>query len=319
MNILINDGLSQDAIAHLENNHFKVFQTSVAQSQLLKYLNEQEIHILVVRSATKVDSTIIKEAKYLKAVARAGVGLDNIDLDAAQTHQIKVINTPTASAKAVAELTIAHLLTGVRHLQDSNRSMPLEGESRFKELKKSYSSAKELEGKTLGIIGFGVIGQETAKKAIGLGMRVLYHDIAQTKVTLKLEFYDGQEIEFNLINVSKNHLLEQSDYISLHIPSQEEYLLGEKEFNMMKKGAGLINTARGNAVDEIALINALNTDQLAFAGLDVFESEPNPEVALLMHPQISLSPHIGGSTKEAQTRIGMDLAEQLIKTFKSQH
>src|SRR5210317_1072375 len=145
MNILINDGLSQDAIAHLENNHFKVFQTSVAQSQLLKYLNEQEIHILVVRSATKVDSTIIKEAKYLKAVARAGVGLDNIDLDAAQTHQIKVINTPTASAKAVAELTIAHLLTGVRHLQDSNRSMPLEGESRFKELKKSYSSAKELE------------------------------------------------------------------------------------------------------------------------------------------------------------------------------
>ena len=138
-------------------------------------------------------------------------------------------------------------------------------------------------------------------------------------MTLKLEFYDGQEIEFNLINVSKKHLLEQSDYISLHIPSQEEYLLGEKEFNMMKKGAGLINTARGNAVDEIALINALNTDQLAFAGLDVFESEPNPEVALLMHPQISLSPHIGGSTKEAQTRIGMDLAEQLIKTFKSQH
>lgn len=317
MNILINDGLSQDAITHLENNHFKVFQTAVAQSQLLQYLNDNEIHILVVRSATKVDATILKEAKYLKAVARAGVGLDNIDLDAAETHNIKIINTPKASAKAVAELAIAHLLTGVRHLQDSNRSMPLEGESRFKELKKSYSSARELGGKTLGIIGFGAIGQETAKKAIGLGMRVLFHDPALTKASLKIDFYDGQQMEFNLLNVSMKHLLEQSDYISLHIPSQQDYLLGEKEFGQMKKGAGIINTARGNAVDEIALINALNTDQLAFAGLDVFESEPTPELALLMHPQISLSPHIGGSTKEAQKRIGMDLAEQLITNFKS--
>lgn len=317
MNILINDGLSKDAIEHLENSQFKVFQTSVAQSQLLNYLNDNEIHILIVRSATKVDAQTIKAAKFLKAVGRAGVGLDNIDLDAAQTHQIKVFNTPKASAKAVAELAIAHLLTGVRHLQDANRSMPLEGEFRFKDLKKSYSSARELEGKTLGIIGFGIIGQETAKKAIGLGMRVIFHDPALTKACLNIEFYDGQELEFNLLNTSKKHLLEQSDFISLHIPSQQDYLLGEKEFKQMKKGAGLINTSRGNAIDEVALINALNTDQLAFAGLDVFESEPTPELALLMHPQLSLSPHVGGSTLEAQTRIGMDLADQLISTYKS--
>jgi len=317
MNILINDGLSINAIEYLEKNRFKVFQTTVAQSQLITYLNEHKIEILVIRSATKVTAELIKEARYLKAVARAGVGLDTIDIAAVKANKITLFNTPKASAKAVAELAIAHLLSGVRHLQDSNRSMPLEGESRFKALKKSYANAHEVEGKVLGIIGFGAIGQETAKKALGLGMRVLYHDPALSTATITLNFYTDEKVHFNLSSVSKKHLLEHSDYISLHIPSQKNYIIGAEEFNQMKKGAGIINTSRGNVLDEIALINALNSDQLSFAGLDVFESEPHPQLAVLMHPQISLSPHIGGSTIEAQDRIGMDLAQQLITTYKS--
>lgn len=318
MKILINDGLDLDAVQYLKDAGFEVLEVQVAQSQLSAYIQEHSIETLLVRSATKVPLEVIEYCPSLRVIARAGVGLDNIDVKAAKKAQIKVLNTPSASAKAVAELAIAHLMGGVRFLHDSNRNMPLEGDLHFKELKKDFSKGRELYAKTLGIVGFGSIGQETAKIAIGLGMKVLYHDPFVENKSISIDFYNGQSIDFNLQNSSKEELLTQSDYISLHLPSQDTYFIGKKELFQMKKGVGIINTARGNVIDEVALINALDEGHVAFAGLDVFESEPKPEIQVLMHPKISLSPHIGGGTLEAQQKIGMDLAKQIITYYKKE-
>lgn len=318
MKILINDGLDLDAVQYLKNAGFEVLEVQVTQSQLAAYIQEHSIETLLVRSATKVPLEVIENCPSLRVIARAGVGLDNIDVKAAKKAQIKVLNTPSASAKAVAELAIAHLIGGARFLHDSNRNMPLEGDLHFKELKKDFSKGRELYAKTLGIVGFGSIGQETAKIAIGLGMKVLYHDPFVENKSISIDFYNGQSIDFNLQNSSKEELLTQSDYISLHLPSQDTYFIGKKELFQMKKGVGIINTARGNVIDEVALIDALDEGHVAFAGLDVFESEPKPEIQVLMHPKISLSPHIGGGTLEAQQRIGMDLAKQIIAYYKKE-
>ncbi len=241
--------------------------------------------------------------------------MDNIALQHAKNNGITVINTPTASSAAVAELVVAHLLTGIRFLYDSNRNMPLEGDQKFSQLKKSYSGATELGGKTLGIIGFGQIGQAVAQRALGMGMKVVFHDHHPEERRITVPFFDGQAVHFTIAGSSLDEVLKLSDFISIHVPGQKEYIIGEKEIAKMKQGVGIVNAARGGTLDEAALVKALDNEKVAFAGLDVFESEPSPEIRILMHPKISLSPHIGGSTVEAQNRISIELAEQIINYF----
>lgn len=314
--ILANDGLAQSGIDLLVKEGFEVKNTRVAQEQLANYINKNNIDALLVRSATKVDKKLIDDCPSLKLIGRGGVGLDNIDVKYAESKGIKVFNTPEASSESVAELVFAHLLNGVRFLHDANRNMPLEGDSQFKQLKKSYAGGVELRGKTLGIVGFGRIGQATAKMGLALGMEVIFTDHHTKEATLTLSFFDGQSIDFNLKSSDLKEVLANSDFISLHVPSQEKYIIGRKELGLMKPGSGIINTSRGGVLDEVALVEALESDHLSFAGLDVFESEPTPEIKILMNPKISLSPHVGGSTVEAQERIGAELAQKVIKLLK---
>ncbi|MBL7473474.1 D-2-hydroxyacid dehydrogenase [Robertkochia sediminum] len=316
MKILANDGISASGEKALQDAGFEVITTKVAQEQLENYINEHEVGVILVRSATKVRKELIDACPSLKIIGRGGVGMDNIDVDYARSKGLHVINTPAASSSSVAELVFAHLFGGVRFLHDANRNMPLEGESKFGTLKKAYAGGSELRGKTMGIIGIGRIGQETAKIALGLGMKVIAYDPFIEAVTITLPFFDGQTVDFNINTVSKEEVLKESDFISLHVPAQKEYVIGKKEFELMKNTAGLINAARGGVIDEVAMVEALDNEQLAFAGLDVFENEPTPAIRVLMHPKVSLTPHIGAATAEAQDRIGVELADQISALLK---
>ena len=315
--ILANDGISETGKVALEREGFEVITTKVAQNQLVDYINKHSIDALIVRSATQVRKDIIDGCPTLKLIGRGGVGMDNIDVAYAKSKQLHVINTPASSANSVAELVFAHLFTGVRCLHDANRNMPLEGDQRFNELKKNYNNGAELRGKTLGIIGFGRSGQAVARIAIGLGMRVLAYDPNVQEAVITLSFFDGQETSFTVKTVAKEQLLMESDFITLNnSPADRGYVLDEEEFRMMKDGVGVINLSRGGALNEVALIEAIDHGKVAFAGLDVFENEPNPAIQVLMHPQISLTPHIGAATNEAQDRIGTELAAQIVTLLK---
>lgn len=312
MKVLANDGLAATGVISLEKAGFEVILKTVAQEQLVSYINEHKISALLVRSATKVRKDIIDNCPSLKIIGRGGVGMDNIDVEYAREKGIKVINTPAASSHSVAELVFAHLFGMVRFLHDSNKNMPLEGDSKFKELKKAYAKGVELKGKTLGIMGFGRIGQATAKIGLAVGMKIVAFDPYIEKVNVKLDFFDGQSVSFDIDTISKEEVLKQADFISLHVPAQEDYVIGSKEFDLIKKGAGIVNAARGGVIDEKALILALESGKISTAALDVFENEPSPEISLLMNPNISLTPHIGAATQEAQDRIGEELASQII-------
>ncbi len=316
MKVLANDGVSQSGIDALEKAGFEVSTTTVAQEQLQNYINDNDITVLLVRSATTVRKDIIDNCPNLKIIGRGGVGMDNIDVAYAREKGLHVINTPAASSGSVAELVFAHLYGSVRFLHDSNRNMPLEGESKFKNLKKAYAGGVELRGKTLGIIGIGRIGQATAKIALGVGMKVIVFDPFIENVDITLDFYDGQNITFPIKTVSKEEVLKNADFITLHVPAQKEYVIGKPEFELMKEGSGIINAARGGVIDEVALVDALESKKLAFAGLDTFESEPTPAIKILMQNKISLTPHIGAATAEAQDRIGEELADQIISILK---
>ena len=316
MKVLANDGISQSGINALEKAGFEVSTTTVAQEQLINYINEHQINVLLVRSATKVRKDIIDACPSIKVIGRGGVGMDNIDVEYAKEKGIKVINTPAASSHSVAELVFAHLYGLARYLHNANRDMPLEGDSRFKDLKKAYAKGTELRGKTIGILGFGRIGQATAKVAIGSGMNVIVYDPFIEEASLELNFYDGQKLNFNIKTTSKNAVLKQSDFITLHVPAQKEYVIGASEFEIMKDGVIIVNAARGGVIDEVALINSIETGKVARAALDVFEKEPQPEVQLLMNPALSLTPHTGAATNEAQDRIGTELASQIITLLK---
>ena len=313
MKVLANDGLATKGVMALKNAGFEVILKTVAQEQLVDFINENEVDVLLVRSATKVRKDLIDACKSIKIIGRGGVGMDNIDVEYARSKGIKVINTPAASSHSVAELVFAHLFGMVRFLHDSNQNMPREGDSKFKELKKAYAKGIELKGKTLGILGFGRIGQATAKIALGVGMKVVAFDPFIEKATVGLRFFDGQKIDFNIETISKEAVLEQADFLSLHVPAQDTYVIGTKEFNMMKTGAGIVNAARGGVIDEKALIKAIEDGKISNAALDVFENEPSPAINLLMNRNISLTPHIGAATQEAQDRIGEELASQIIE------
>ena len=312
MKILANDGVSQTGIDILTAAGFEVTTSNVAQEQVANYINENSITVLLVRSATTARKELIDACSGLKVIGRGGVGMDNIDVEYAREKGLSVINTPAASSASVAELVFAHLYGGVRFLHDSNRNMPLEGESNFNGLKKAYAKGVELRGKTIGIIGFGRIGQEVAKIALGVGMQVLATDKFIDNVSLPLTLFNGTSIPVEINTVPMNEVLKKSDFVSLHVPAQKKYVLGKKEFTMMKNGAVVVNAARGGVIDEVAMLEALDSNKLSFAALDTFENEPKPEIKLLMHSKISLSPHIGAATLEAQDRIGEELANQII-------
>ena len=313
MKVLANDGISQSGIDALKASGFEVITTNVAQEQLISYINENQIKVLLVRSATTARKDLVDSCPSLKIIGRGGVGMDNIDVAYAREKGLKVINTPASSSASVAELVFAHLYGGVRFLYDSNRNMPLEGELNFKGLKKAYAKGIELRGKTIGIIGFGRIGQEVAKIALGVGMRVIAADKFMEDATIQVVFFDGQTLDVTIKIQSQESLLAEADFISLHVPAQNDYVIGAREIEQMKAGAALINAARGGVVDEVALLKALEDGKLSFAGLDTFEEEPKPAMQVLMHPKVSLTPHIGAATAEAQDRIGEELAQQIAE------
>lgn len=316
MKVLANDGISQSGVTALENAGIEVITTNVAQEQLKDYINKNNISVLLVRSATTVRKDLIDACSSLKVIGRGGVGMDNIDVEYARSKGLHVINTPAASSHSVAELVFAHFYSIARFLHNSNREMPLEGDTNFKALKKSYSKGIELKGKTLGILGFGRIGQATAKIGLGIGMKVIAFDPFIDEQTIDLDFFDGQKVSFNIKTIAKDEVLKQSDFISLHVPAQKEYVIDEKEFSLMKNGVFIANAARGGVVNEVALVNAIESGKVAGAALDVFEKEPQPEVQLLMNPSLSLTPHTGAATNEAQDRIGTELASQIISILK---
>jgi len=317
--ILANDGVHPDGIKALEAAGCTVDTTHIPQAVLPSKLNDYDV--IIVRSATKVRQELIDQCPNLKIICRGGVGMDNIDVEYAREKGLKVFNTPAASSQSVAELVLAHMLTLARSLHRSNQDMPGRGSSEFKALKKDYSkTGGQLRGKSIGIIGLGRIGSEVARLGVAMGMKVIPVDLRVKEVSLDIDLYESSEasLTVKLQTSPFEVMLEQADFITLHVPfSGGKPIIGKNELHRMKKGAYIINAARGGAVDENALLDALNTGKIAGAGLDVFVGEPSPRVDLLQHPNVSVSPHIGGSTKEAQRNIGLELADQIIAEGKA--
>ncbi len=313
--ILVNDGIHPDGKMLMEEAAYQVDTTKIPQEDLAQKLPAYDA--IVVRSATKVRKELIDQCPNLKLIARGGVGLDNIDVEYARSKGIKVINTPRASSQSVAELVMGHFFTLARFLHRANRQMELQGTTEFKALKKQYSKGVQLRGKTIGIVGFGRIGQEVARIAYGLGMRVLATDLFDQKVDLHLHTPEASNVSFAICTktVPMQKVLAESDFITIHVPSTDKAVIGADELAKMKDGVFLVNTARGGTIDELALLEALKSGKVAAAGLDVFENEPSPRAELLNHPQISVTPHIGASTLEAQRNIGLELADAFIEFF----
>lgn len=312
--ILANDGIDAVGQKMLEEAGFTVVTEKVAQENLAQELTDKGYIALTVRSATKVRKDLIDICPNLKVIGRGGVGMDNIDVDYARSKNIQVINTPAASSNAVAELVFAHLFNAVRFLYESNREMPVNGIDKFDDLKKKYAKGIELKDKTFGIVGFGRIGQQVAKIALGCGMKVLAFDPFVKEADLQLEIYGLANAEVKIATVSLDDVYTKSDFITVHVPGGK--LITETEIAKMKNGVILINTARGGVIDEAALVNGLNNKKIAHVCLDVYENEPKPSEAILHHAQISLTPHIGAATNEAQERIGVELAEKIIAALK---
>ena len=291
--ILVTDGMDRGAIQTLKDIGHEVTEQFFEPEELKEQI--KGFNVVIVRSATKVRKEIIDstlQTGNLKLIIRGGVGVDNIDVDYAESKGIKVRNTPKASSSAVAELALGHMFSLARFIGISNVSMR-EG----KWNKKQYKGI-ELSGKTLGLIGFGRIGRELAKKAKALEMKVIYNDILGPAK-------DCPEYSF----VSLDELLANSDFISLHVPGNKDKspVIGKPEFSKMKDEVYLINCARGSVVDEQALLEALNSGKIAGAGIDVFPEEPTKNMELVNHERVSVTPHIGASTKEAQKRIGAEI------------
>lgn len=317
MKILANDGLNQSGVDALQQNGFEVITTKVPQEDLINYMNENQVAVLLVRSATQVTKEVIDSCPSLKIIGRGGVGMDNIEVEYAKSKGMSVINTPAASSGSVAELVFSHLFSGVRFLQDANRKMPVSGNTEFAKLKKNYEKGMELRGKTIGIVGIGRIGQEVAKIAFGLGMKVKAADAFIENVDITLDFPNNQSVSIPVKTEPLENVLNESDFVTLHVPAQKNgALLGKEEFAKMKDGVAVVNCARGGVIDEEALMEALDSGKVSFAGLDVFVNEPTPSEKVLSHPKISLTPHIGAATQEAQDRIGTELAAQISAILK---
>jgi D-3-phosphoglycerate dehydrogenase len=311
--ILANDGIHPDGRLLLEEAAYFVSEDKIPEDQLPDRIGEYDV--LIVRSATKVTREVIDQGKKLKIIARGGVGLDNIDVEYATAKGITVFNTPNAPSRAVAELTFAHIFALSRMVHRSKLEMSAGGD--FKKLKKTYGTGVQLRGKTLGIIGFGRIGQDVARMALGLGMDVRAHDpfVQDAEIGIQLVRHSDIRLCIKIQTEPLDRVLQTADYISLHLPGGHGAVINAPEIQKMKDGVFLINTARGGVIDEEALLAGLNSGKIAGAGLDVFKNEPTPREDLLKHPHISCTPHIGASTLEAQGYIGMELADRIIAFF----
>ncbi len=312
--ILANDGIHPDGLTLLEEAGYEVHTQKVAQEDLPKVLPAYDV--IIVRSATKVRKDLIDVCPNLKIIARGGVGLDNIDHEYAESKGIKVFNTPAASSQSVAELAFAHMFALARFLHQSNHQMRVGGD--FDKLKKIYSEGIQLRGKTLGIIGFGRIGQEVARIGLALGMKVMPADIAVSEVNIELRLFHSENLSLSttIETYDMEEVLKAADFLTLHVPfGGGKPLIDREELAKMKNGAFLINTSRGGVVNEEAMLEALNNGKLGGAGLDVFDFEPKPRKEILDHPRISLTPHIGASTHEAQALIGLELADRILEFF----
>ena len=296
MKVLANDGLEISAINEIKKNGIYIETNHLDKEELIE--NIKNYDVLVVRSNTKVTSDVLEAGAKgnLKLVIRAGVGVDNIDLDYAKKVGIKVSNTPDASSDSVAELALGHMFSVARYIAVANYTM------RNGQWNKKQYKGSEIAGKILGIIGMGRIGKALAGKAEALGMKIIYADVLGKQDNLAYEFMD------------LDNLLKVSDYVSLHVPYDKDKgaLISSREISMMKEGAVIINCARGKVVDEEALLEGLNSGKLAGAGIDVFEQEPSKNTELINHERVSVTPHIGASTKEAQERIGKEVAAIVI-------
>jgi len=312
--ILANDGIDETGKTMLEEAGFEVVTTHYKADELEAQL--KTFDAITVRSATQVHQALIDNCPNLKVIGRGGVGMDNIDVAYAREKGLAVYNTPAASSRSVAELVTAHAFTLMRQLHLANRAMPVTGNSEFAKLKKQCSEGNELLGKTIGIIGFGRIGQEVARIALGLGMNVVASDPFVKEATIIISIPGAaQTISVHIPTTNIQSLLNQSDIITIHIPKADKPIIGKDELTTLKKGVILINTARGGVFDEDALIEGLNAGQIGGAGLDVFIGEPTPRMDILTHPKISLTPHVGGSTTEAQENVGRELAGLIINHF----
>lgn len=314
--ILANDGIHEDGLTLLEEAGYQVDTKKIPQEELPRAVAPYDV--IIVRSATKVTKAVIDACPKLKIIARGGVGLDNIDVEYAQSKGITVMNTPAASSQAVAELTFAHMFTLARHLHHANRVMPVKGQSDFKNLKNLYSDGLQLRGRTLGILGFGRIGREVARIGVALGMKVMAVDLVVDEVEIDINVFNSEDVSLSVRvrTCEIDEMLAHSDYITMHVPfSGGRALISHEEISKMKTGVFLINTSRGGAVDELALLDGLASGKVAGAGLDVFDDEPKPKKELLEHPKISLTPHIGASTQEAQGLIGLELADRILAFF----
>jgi len=312
--ILANDGIDPIGKQLLEEAGFIVDTNNIPQDELPVRL--QEYDAITVRSATKVRKALIDACPNLKVIGRGGVGMDNIDVEYAREKGLSVYNTPASSSLSVAELVFASLFGSVRFLPDSNRKMPVEGGTKFNDLKKAYAKGIELRGKTLGIVGFGRIGREVAKIAIGVGMEVLAYDLFPFNPELDIVLGGGTTVKVSVKTSTLEEVTKTADFITLHTPFIDKALFGAEELALTKKGVGFVNISRGGLIDELALVDALNSGQVSFAALDVFDNEPTPREEILKHPKISLTPHIGAATNEAQERIGVELANLIIDHFK---
>jgi D-3-phosphoglycerate dehydrogenase len=316
MKILANDGISDEGKKALENAGYIVITDKVNQEDLATKVNEENYEIVLVRSATTVRKEVIDACPGLKLIGRGGVGMDNIDVAYARENGRTVINTPASSSQSVAELVMGQLFSISRFLNDSYKNIE---SGDFNTLKKNYAKGVELRGKTLGIIGFGRIGQSLASYALAIGMEVKALEIEKKEVEIELAEIKGfgkPKVKIQVEN-DWSSFLPACDYISIHVPKQAngEAVIGEAQFDLMKKGVRLVNAARGGVIQEDALINALDSGKVSFAALDVFENEPTPAKALLAHPKIAATPHIGAATLEAQDRIGLELADLIIQQF----
>ncbi len=314
--ILANDGIDDAGKTMLEAAGFEIVTTHFPAEELEQRL--QDFDAITVRSATQVRKALIDACPRLKAIGRGGVGMDNIDVMYAREQGLGVYNTPAASSRSVAELVLGHTFTLFRHLHTANRSMPQDGQTDFANLKKQCSAGYELLGKTMGVIGFGRIGQEVARLALSMGMKVVAVDpfVKEAEISIEVHGADAA-LHVKVVTISMDEVLRSADVITIHIPKSDRPVIGQPQLPLLKRGVVLINTARGGVFNEDALLEGLDTGIIGGVGLDVFVGEPSPRADLLAHPRISLTPHIGGSTAEAQENVGKELAGLLIRHFKA--
>lgn len=312
MKVLAIDGISKSGSNTLEKEGFEVLETKVAQEQLENYINTHSIDAVLVSNNLEIQQELIDVCPSLKLIGATTI-TENIDAQYAEDQGLHIIQASEATANAKAELVFAHLFGMARFLHQSNREMPLEGDMNFNMLHKHFSFGTELRGKTIGIIGFDIVGREVAKIALALGMKVIATNTQTGDTIINIPFYNGQFVNIEIETETTAEILKQADFLSIHTDASDGYTLGQDQFEKMKKGMGIVNVSKPGTIDEVALANAIKNKTVKYAGLDVFENQPNPEIQLLMNPELSLTPNIGASTLDADDRIGEELANQIVK------